>query len=76
MSLESCSATCDDMARQLLIFGRRIPPAEIVERINAVDREAIRRVGARLLEGNRPTLTALGPLGHLPGLDEVRARLH
>ena len=39
-----------------------------------VDEAAIRRVGRRLL-GGLPTLTALGPLAHLPDLDAVRRQL-
>ena len=58
------------------IFGRRIPQDEIIAKIDAVDDGAIRRVGRRLLAGGAPTLTALGPLAHLPDLDSVRRRLH
>jgi predicted Zn-dependent peptidase len=72
MALESCSAQSEELARQLLIFGRRIPPEEMIAKIDAVDEAALRRVGRRLLAAGRPTLTALGPLGHLPDLDVVQ----
>jgi len=75
MALESCFAQSEELARQLLIFGRRVPPEEIIEKVDAVDEEAIRRVGRRLLGAHDPTLTALGPLRHLPSLDEIRERL-
>jgi predicted Zn-dependent peptidase len=75
MALESCFAQSEELARQLLIFGRRIPQDEIIAKIDAVDEAAIRRVGRRLLTGGLPTLTALGPLAHLPGLDSIRRRL-
>jgi predicted Zn-dependent peptidase len=75
MALESCFAQSEELARQLLIFGRRIPQDEIIVKIDAVDESAIRRVGCRLLTGGIPTLTALGPLAHLPDLDSVRRRL-
>ncbi|HSA82547.1 MAG TPA: pitrilysin family protein [Geminicoccaceae bacterium] len=75
MALESCFAQSEELARQLLIFGRRIPPDEIVARIDAVDESALRRVGRRLLTGVGPTLAAIGPLQQLPDLDAIRRRL-
>ncbi len=71
MGLESCFAQSEDLARQLLIFNRRIPQEETIAEIDAVDAEAIKRVGTRLLADARPTLTALGPIGKLPSLDVV-----
>jgi len=75
MGLESCFAQSEDIARQLLIFGRRIPQEETIAEIDAVDAAAIKRVGARLIEGQRPSLAALGPVSKLPSLDTVAARL-
>ncbi len=75
MGLESCFAQSEDMARQLLIFGRRIPQEETIAEIDAVDEAAIRRVGARLLAETKPTLTALGPIQNLPSLEMVQDRL-
>ena len=75
MALESCFAQSEELARQLLIFGRRMPLEEIVARIDAVDDSALRRVGHRLLSGGGPTLTAIGPLHQLPDLDAIRRRL-
>ncbi|MGH6944994.1 MAG: M16 family metallopeptidase [Geminicoccaceae bacterium] len=75
MSLESCSAQSEELARQLLIFGRRIPLDEMVARIDAVDADAIRRVGRRLLDGAHPCLVGIGPLRNLPDLERVRRAL-
>ncbi|NJO37010.1 MAG: insulinase family protein, partial [Rhizobiales bacterium] len=47
MGLESCFAQSEEIARQLLIFNRRIPQEETIAEIDAVDAAAIRRVGAR-----------------------------
>ena len=43
MALESCFAQSEELARQLLVFGRRIPPDEIIAKVDAVDQDAIRR---------------------------------
>ena len=74
MSLESCGAVAEDMARQLLFFGRRLPVPELVEKIEAVDRVQIRRLAERLLAAV-PTLAAIGPLAGFPDFDAVRRRL-
>jgi predicted Zn-dependent peptidase len=76
MGLESCFAQSEELARQLLVFNRRIPPEEIIAKIDAVDEAAIRRVGARLMEGAKPTLTALGPVTKLPPLEQVERRFN
>ena len=69
MGLESCSAVCEDLARQLLCFGRRVPTEEVVARIDAVDTAAVRRVGRELLGSGGLTVAAVGPIEALPDLD-------
>ncbi len=69
MGLESCSAVCEDLARQLLCFNRRVPTEEVVAKIDAVDGGAIKRLGRDLLAGKGLTLAAVGPLEQLPGVD-------
>ncbi|MFO1037124.1 MAG: pitrilysin family protein [Geminicoccaceae bacterium] len=66
MALESCQAVCEEQARQLFCFGRRIPTEEIVARLEAVDIDAIRTVGKRLFGKGRTSVTAIGPIERLP----------
>ena len=75
MGLESSFAQSEELARQLLIFGRRIPEDEVIEKIDAVDAAAIRRVGERVLAAGQPTVTAIGPVRHLPDFERVRAMM-
>jgi predicted Zn-dependent peptidase len=74
MSLESTSARCEQLARQLIVFGRPLPVAEIVASIDAVDLATVARV-ARELAAVRPTVTAMGPIGRLEAYDRIAARL-
>lgn len=74
MSLESPSARCEQIGRQMLVFGRPIPPAEIIEKIDRVDAQALARTARRLIGGARPTLTALGPVAGVAPYDRVAAR--
>ncbi|MBL4720789.1 MAG: insulinase family protein [Alphaproteobacteria bacterium] len=74
MALESSSTRCEQIAQQLLIFGRHVPLEEQVRRIDAVDVDAVRRVAARIFAG-RPTLTTIGPVDNLIGYDDLCAEL-
>lgn len=64
-SLETSGGRIDRLARQILAWGRIIPAHEIVQRIDAVDVDAVRAAGAALLKG-APTVAAIGPIGGLP----------
>lgn len=61
MALESTASRCEQLARQLMIFGRPIPTAESVAKIEKVDRDAVARAAQRLI-GGTPTLATLGPV--------------
>ncbi len=74
MALESTSSRCEQLARQMIVFGRPIPTAETVGRIEAVDAGAIRRAAGRVLSG-RPTLAALGQIKRLENFDQIAGRL-
>jgi predicted Zn-dependent peptidase len=74
MSLESTGARCEQLAQHLLVHGELLDPVKIVQRIEAVDEAAVRRVARRILEGE-PTFTALGPLHRIEPFDRIRARL-
>lgn len=74
MSLESTSARCEQLARQLMVFGRAIPVAESVARVEAVDRAAVGRAARRLLSVP-PTLATLGPIDRVASYRDVVTRL-
>ena len=59
-ALETPGGRIERNARQLLAFGRIIPGAEVVARIDAVAADEVRGAGADLLAGE-PTLAAIGP---------------
>lgn len=65
MSLESCQAVAEELARQLQCLGRRVPTDEILARLDAVDVDAVRRVGRRLVAAP-VTVAAIGPIRRLP----------
>jgi predicted Zn-dependent peptidase len=74
MSREKSSARCEQLASQLLIYGRPIPAAEAVARIDAVTIDDLARLAKRLV-ATTPTLAALGPIGEVMGYDALKRRL-
>ncbi len=74
MSLESTGSRCEQLARQLQIFGRVIPTEETVARLNAVTLADIQRAAARHFRA-APTLAVLGPAERVPALGEIAGML-
>jgi predicted Zn-dependent peptidase len=74
MSLESTGSRCEQVARQWQIFGRIIPAAETVAKIEAVTEADIHAVAAKIFR-TRPTLATLGPIGQVPKLSNIIDRL-
>jgi predicted Zn-dependent peptidase len=74
MSLESTGSRCEQISRQLQIFGRVITTAETVAKLEAVTVEDVRRAAARIFKGT-PTLAAMGPARRVPNLSAISHRL-
>lgn len=72
LSLESSSARAGALARQEIVHGRRIPPDQILQRIEAVTQEDTLRLAQEHF--TTPNL-ALAALGNLNGFVVDRARL-
>ena len=68
MALESSTARAEQLARQLLNWGRPVPLQELVAKIEAVTVESARAAGRALITRGRPAIAALGPG---PGLESA-----
>ncbi|WP_083532931.1 pitrilysin family protein [Bosea sp. WAO] len=73
-SLESPGGKLEQMARQVLVFGRAIPREELARRLDAVSLADVRAAGRSLLKGHA-TVAAVGPLDDLAPADALRAAL-
>ncbi|SFK38606.1 M16 family metallopeptidase [Methylorubrum salsuginis] len=69
-ALETPGGRIERNARQLLAWGRVIPPQELIAKVDAVTVEDTRAAARTLLAG-APTLAAIGPLKGLPPLARV-----
>jgi predicted Zn-dependent peptidase len=61
MALESSGTRAEQIARQMITYGRPIPLEEIVAKVEAVTVESARAAGRALIARNRPAVAALGP---------------
>ena len=75
MSGESPAARAGQLARQLLLYGRVIPPSELMQRLGAITPERLTDLAQRLFTETPPTVAALGPVAALMPTDEIAARL-
>ena len=74
MSLESTGSRCEQLARQIQVHNRPVPTSETVAKIDAVTEADILRVARTIFSGT-PTFTAIGPVGTMPSLEDITARL-
>src|SRR6266852_4540954 len=72
LGLESSSARAGGLARQEIIHGRRITPAEVIEKIEAVTLDDMQRVARSFFKSES---LSLGALGNLNGFNVDRSRL-
>lgn len=73
-NLDSTTAIAEDIGRQLLVYDRRIPNAELLLRIDAIDAAEVRRVARQHLHDADIAVTGLGPLAGMPPLTELRRK--
>ncbi len=74
MGRESTGARAEQLAQQILAYGRPLPVEEIVAKIEAVDADTVRRLSRRFT-ATHPTLTVLGPIARVESFDRLVARL-
>lgn len=73
MARESTSSRAEQLARQMILFGRNLTVEEIVEKVEAVDEQAVRSVAERLFSGT-PTVTAVGPTACMEPFETLAQR--
>jgi processing peptidase subunit beta len=65
---------CEDIGRQVLLYGRRMHPTEVVARIDAVDEAAVKNAATRYFYDRDHALAAVGPIHELPDYDWIRRK--
>ncbi|CAI9109797.1 OLC1v1009701C2 [Oldenlandia corymbosa var. corymbosa] len=76
LHLDGSSPVAEDIGRQLLTYGRRIPYPELFARIDAVDVNTVKRVANRFIYDKDVAIAALGPIQGLPDYNWFRRRTY
>ncbi|KAL8144452.1 hypothetical protein V2J09_017484 [Rumex salicifolius] len=76
LHVDGTSPIAEDIGRQLLTYGRRIPFAELFARIDAVDSATVKRVANRFICDKDIAIAATGPVQSLPDYNWFRRRTY
>lgn len=66
LMLDGSTPICEDIGRQMLCYGRRLPPPELEARIAAVTAADVRRVITQYIASKPPAVVGIGPIEKLP----------
>ncbi|KAJ0981990.1 hypothetical protein J5N97_010245 [Dioscorea zingiberensis] len=66
LHIDGTTPIAEDIGRQLLTYGRRIPTTELFARIDAVDASTVKRVANRFIFDQDVAIAAMGPIKKLP----------
>lgn len=72
--LDGSRPIVEDIGRQLLTYGRRVHPTEVLARVDAVDVAAIKNAATRFFLDRDHALAAMGPIYELPDYDWIRRK--
>merc|ERR1712108_13813 len=72
LQLDGTTPICEDVGRQMLCYGRRIPQHELEARIDAVNAEAVRAVLFKYVYDRCPVVAAVGPVKQVPDYNIIR----
>ncbi|XP_072978692.1 probable mitochondrial-processing peptidase subunit beta, mitochondrial [Typha angustifolia] len=76
LHMDGTSPVAEDIGRQLLTYGRRIPVPELFARIDAVDASTVKRVANRFIFDQDVAIAAVGPIQSLPDYNWFRRRTY
>lgn len=64
------------VGRQLLCYGRRIPPNELAYRINSITASDVRKVCYKYLYDRCPAVAGVGPVEGLTDYTRIRSGMY
>jgi len=76
LQLDGTTPICEDIGRQMLCYGRRMPQHELEARIDAVDAQLVRDTCFKYIYDRCPAVAAVGPTENLPDYNVIRNYLY
>lgn len=75
-ALSGSAGVCEDVAKQLLMYGRVMPREELFARIDAVTPAVVRDCAGRRIQDQDMAISAVGELSFLPNYNWFRRRAY
>ncbi|XP_056001359.1 mitochondrial-processing peptidase subunit beta-like [Ostrea edulis] len=75
-SLDGTTPICEDIGRQMLAYGRRVPLEEMEYRIDAITPQKVKDVCSKYIYDRCPALAAVGPTGAVPDYASLRSEFY
>lgn len=76
LMLDGSTPICEDVGRQMLCYGRRIPLTEMDARIDAVNAKVVKDTCFKYIYDKCPAVAAVGPVEQLPDYNRVRSGMY
>jgi len=76
LQLDGTTPICEDIGRQMLCYGRRMPQHELEARIDAVDAQMVKDVCYKYIYDRCPAVAAVGPVENLPDYNRLRSGMY
>ncbi|XP_066283961.1 mitochondrial-processing peptidase subunit beta-like [Branchiostoma lanceolatum] len=76
LQLDGSTPICEDVGRQMLCYGRRIPLHELDARIDSITASTIRDVCTKYIYDKCPAVAAVGPVEQLPDYNRLRGSMY
>lgn len=74
--LDGSTAVCEDIGRQILTFGRRLTPAELFARVDAVTVDTVKEAARTFIEDKDVAVAGVGSIHELPDYNWLRRRTY
>lgn len=76
LQLDGTTPICEDIGRQMLCYGRRIPQHELEARIDAVDANLVKATCFKYIYDRCPAIAAVGPVENLTDYNVIKSRMY
>ncbi|CAK8683087.1 mitochondrial-processing peptidase subunit beta-like [Clavelina lepadiformis] len=76
LMLDGTTPICEDIGRQMLCYGRRIPWPEMAQRILSINATEVRKAMNKYVWDCCPAVASIGPTEALPDYANIRAKMY